>query len=251
MSANLAPSVRDTRHLRGIRRGDLESLEAIYLMYHKRVFSFLYRLCWSGPEAAALTEDTFEVLWKAALVVDTKLPLDLTLYRIARNVFLDEERDRDLAAPAGVSGSFEGVRATDDLGVGASRSELRASARLRAAGGEVGSEGESDADSHRVQHGSLGHKQEQALAEALFSLEPDSQTIFVLLVYQGLTIAQVSAVLSLPESQVMEIACSAEADLRVALAPMIRTAGAAEGLGSLDDDPKRKGRSRRKKKTEP
>lgn len=182
---------RSRRALKGLRRGDLESLDHVWHAYSRRIYGFFYRMCWNPAEAAALTEETFAVLWRGALLLPDDGVLDIMLYRLARNVYLANQGEGE-ASDGGESASGE-----------AENQEARWSSRLPKAEPVAPAQGKRGRD--------------LAIASALFDLDADSHIVFVLLVFQGLTPDHVAEVTGLSKDTVLNLAVAAEARVRAGL----------------------------------
>lgn len=193
---------RSRRALKGLRRGDLESLDHVWHAYSRRIYGFFYRMCWNPAEAAALTEETFAVLWRGALLLPDDALLDIMLYRLARNVYLANQGEGETA------GGSENAPSESD------NQEARRSSRLPKAGAIAPAQGKRGRD--------------MAIASALFGLDADSHIVFVLLVFQGLTPAQVAEITGLTKDTVLNLACAAEGKVRASLGTAL-VAGVPEG----------------------
>jgi len=183
----------------------LEALDHAWHAYSKRVFGFLHRMCWSPSEAASLTEEVFAVLWRGAMLVAEETPLDLTLYRLARNVYVVHERELVAAAKAKQSSA-------------ASVGGPGTSSRLRPV---VPTNSNMSGRKARKASKSEAEARDAALGTALLAIETDAHMVFVLLVYQGLTPSQVGVVMGISREEVMDMACHAEARARMELAPLL------------------------------
>jgi DNA-directed RNA polymerase specialized sigma24 family protein len=194
-------SHRARRSLKGLRRGDLESLDYVWHSYSRRIYGFFYRMCWNPAEAAALTEETFAVLWRGALLLGDDPALDIILYRLARNVFLAHEGEA----------SRSPVQHGEEAG-GAGAEPVARSSRL-----PLVAPAEEPASRSRRAAKSQRRSRDVAIAKALLELDTEAHIVFVLLLFQGLTPAQVADVTGLRVGEVHILACLAEASVRSSL----------------------------------
>src|SRR5690606_32016296 len=124
----------------------------------------------------------------------------ITLYRMARNVLVEHERELHVASQSGSIPPVAG--GTGSL-----------SARLKSIETATPSKRMSARKAKRAAQSEAAAR-DQALGVALLSLDTDAHMAFVLLVYQGLLPEQVAKVLGIEEKEVLDLACVAEARAR-------------------------------------
>ena len=75
-----------------LRRGDASAFDRVYAAYHRRLFSFLFRLSGRREPAEDLAQDTWMKLAKAAPTLHEHTTLAPFLFTIARNAFMSHRR---------------------------------------------------------------------------------------------------------------------------------------------------------------
>ena len=175
----MATQFQDVKYLAAVRQGDFEAFEHLYSLYHARVYSFVYRLCWDADQAEQLLQDTFLRLWKGAKLISRDAQILPQLYRMAKDAWLEAVRENPCVsnpdAPA--------------CAVKPSRSTRK---RMR--------------DEH-----------ERALKESLLALEPKPRVIAVLVLHQGLSLKDAAEVMGHPQAALETVLAQSEAQLRQAL----------------------------------
>lgn len=82
-----------------LRRGDLDALGILFRRHHERVYALCFRLTGSGTTADDLVQETFLRVLKYRRSFAGRSEFTTWLYRLARNVCLDQmRRDRRDAA---------------------------------------------------------------------------------------------------------------------------------------------------------
>lgn len=88
-----------------IKSGDKEAFKEFFVNHYSEVFRFLYRMIHDREAAKDLTQDTFLNFYRSRERLNTIIPPNFYLFRIARNVainylqrketfeFIDEEKD--------------------------------------------------------------------------------------------------------------------------------------------------------------
>ena len=91
----------DTQLMRDVRRGDLDALGILFRRHHARVHGLCFRMIGSAAAADDLVQETFLRVLKYRRGFQGRSRFTTWLYRLARNVCLDQiRRDRRDAALA-------------------------------------------------------------------------------------------------------------------------------------------------------
>ena len=76
------------------KAGDQEAFEAIFQIYERQIYGFIYRMMGNAEDANDLTQDCFIRAYKALPQTTTDLNISAWLHRIASNACLDVLRRR-------------------------------------------------------------------------------------------------------------------------------------------------------------
>lgn len=112
MDLRLDPSDDDLMQLAAA--GDTEAFAMLLRRHRDRIEGFLYRLCWDREEALDGTQETFLRLWLSRRQYTAQGKLVSYLYRIARNWWLNRQRDA-AALPTRDEAPDEALQSPADL----------------------------------------------------------------------------------------------------------------------------------------
>lgn len=76
------------------KAGDQEAFEAIFQLYERQIYGFIYRMMGNAEDANDLTQDCFIRAYKALSQTNDELNISAWLHRIASNACLDVLRRR-------------------------------------------------------------------------------------------------------------------------------------------------------------
>ncbi len=79
--------------LEKLKSGDEKALEELVYIHIAKVFNFSFSILKSKEEAEEVSQDVFIKLWNSREKLDTALPVDRLLFRIAKNLTLNKIRD--------------------------------------------------------------------------------------------------------------------------------------------------------------
>ena len=89
---------RETELMLRVKVGDRAAFAELYGLYQKPLVNYLYRLCFNRALAEDLLQETFLRIWKAATTYEPTAKVSTYVFRIARNLFLNEAaRRREMA----------------------------------------------------------------------------------------------------------------------------------------------------------
>ena len=155
------------------RDGSPEAFEKIVLKYQGPLMGFFYRLCWDRFQAEDLTQEVFLRMIKAASTYKPSGKLDYFVFRIARNLWIDQVRKM---APRPRPASLDKPLAKD--------------------GDTLGSLLAGDSPDP-VDQASLG-EEARLLRGAMAELPLGAREVFELAVYQGFPYKEVARILEIP-----------------------------------------------------
>lgn len=78
----------------GLQKGDIDTFEKIYSLYHKRIYNFCISLHLSCDDAEETVQKVFVALWEQRLLVDEEKSLASYLYTIARYMIYQDFRQQ-------------------------------------------------------------------------------------------------------------------------------------------------------------
>lgn len=76
-----------------VRNGDLDQLGLLFERYHRRLFSYFYRLTWRRDLSEDLVQNVFERILKYRESYSGDGAFSTWIYRIARNIHIDHYRE--------------------------------------------------------------------------------------------------------------------------------------------------------------
>lgn len=155
------------------RDGDPATFDGLVLRFQDSLVGFFYRLCWDRYLAEDLTQEVFIRMVRASKSYRPTGRLDTFVFRIARNLWIDQVRVRT-ARPAQTSLDRPLAEDGDSLGT-------------RIAGQGPGPTEQVEAQEER-----------RLLREALEELSPAHRLVFELAVYQELPYKEISQALDIP-----------------------------------------------------
>ncbi|MFH1737723.1 MAG: RNA polymerase sigma factor [bacterium] len=180
------------------RQGRQEGLEELYRRHHRPVFAFILRLIRDRQLAEDLVQETFLRVYGSRKRWEPKSKFTSWLYRIARNLCIDEKRrywnrlvQRDAEAPTNESG--EAMSIID----GAVEKGIDA----------------------RQEYAQTVHK--EIIRDAVNSLSPDQREVIVLNKYQGLSYIEIAEILDVTPESIKQRAYRAHLKLRKILRPLL------------------------------
>lgn len=80
--------------LQKFKQGDSKAFEHLYLIYHKRLYSFLFSLCHSHTESEEILQQTFIRIWEKRDLYNEFYPFDSFLFKVGKNIFLNQARKK-------------------------------------------------------------------------------------------------------------------------------------------------------------
>lgn len=187
-STAVAGAFTDEEAMEAVRQGDMRALAVLFDRYRSRLFAFLYRLTADRALAEDLLGETFLRIHQHRSGFRPGSAFAPWTYRIARNLAIQEIRHRQAS------------RRADD--------------RLQSEAASVPVELPEDT----VERGQL----REAVIAALSRLPEDQRTAAVLREYEGMSYAEVAAVLGCSEEAARARTYRARLALRSALAAQLR-----------------------------
>jgi RNA polymerase sigma-70 factor (ECF subfamily) len=103
-----APSTTDHELMAAVARGDLARMSEIYQHRHRPLFRFFFRLTGRQTTAEDLVHEVFLRMIRYRHTYQSGDEFEAWMYRIARNVLVDQSKKHRLEAPA-VEGEMEAV----------------------------------------------------------------------------------------------------------------------------------------------
>ncbi len=76
----------ETQLIKAFKKGDAEAFKSLFELYHKRLYSFLFRLLKSKEDAEEIVQETVLKIWENYW---EEYPFESLLFRIARNTSLN------------------------------------------------------------------------------------------------------------------------------------------------------------------
>lgn len=178
------------------RSGNLRALEELFRRYKDRIYSFAYRMLGRRASAEDVLQETFLRVQSNADSWHPTARFSCWVYRIARNLCVDEMRkywNRHVYADSQV--------ALDENGQGLLSI--------------IPSE---DADPRTVVE---ERRLQQRIDEAIAALSPEQQEVIILSKYQGLSYPEIAEVLNISQESVKQRAYRAHMRLRAVLRPLL------------------------------
>lgn len=80
--------------IRAFKKGDAEAFKLLFERYHKRLYSFLFRLLKTKEDAEEIVQETFLKIWENRENYWEEYPFESLLFRIARNTSLNYVRKK-------------------------------------------------------------------------------------------------------------------------------------------------------------
>lgn len=80
--------------IKAFKKGDAEAFKLLFERYHKRLYSFLFRLLKSREDAEEIVQETFLKIWESREGYWEDYPFESLLFRIARNSSLNYVRKK-------------------------------------------------------------------------------------------------------------------------------------------------------------
>lgn len=80
--------------IKAFKKGDAEAFKLLFERYHKRLYSFLFRLLKSREDAEEIVQETFLKIWESRESYWEDYPFESLLFRIARNSSLNYVRKK-------------------------------------------------------------------------------------------------------------------------------------------------------------
>jgi RNA polymerase sigma-70 factor (ECF subfamily) len=88
--------MRDTKReielMLAVKTGDRKALEEIYRLYGADLMRFFFRLCWDRSLSEDCVQEVFLRLWASARNYEPSAELSSYVYRVAKNLWLNEAR---------------------------------------------------------------------------------------------------------------------------------------------------------------
>jgi RNA polymerase sigma-70 factor (ECF subfamily) len=176
--------------MRRIKAGDRAAFQELYDAHKGPLFSFLFRLCWDKTVAEDCLQEVFIAAWKGAATWEPHAQVNTWLFRIARNLWINEGR-KAKRRPALFSflGSSEGENAPPDF---------------------------PDDDTGPVD-ASQAVEARAAVRRAIEQLPEHERMVVLLSEFEGLKYAEIAEVLDIPVGTVKSRMSSASERLRALL----------------------------------
>ena len=102
--ADMGPNQRDREWCRQAVQGDKSAAESLLEAHYARVFAYHRRQVTSDADAADLTQDTFQRVWKSLPKYGESSSVGTWIHRIAYCTWIDWLRGRTAMEPIGESG---------------------------------------------------------------------------------------------------------------------------------------------------
>jgi RNA polymerase sigma-70 factor, ECF subfamily len=186
-----ASGISDEELLARYRGGELRAMGDLLARYRRPLFSFLLRMCNDRVRAEDLVQESFVRLIAHEDSFQGSAKLKTWLYKIARNLWLDERRRQKLRRHASLDASHDGGPTLYD------RVEARGlGAEREVASGELAS----------------------SITRAIASLPDEQREVFVLRQVELLSFREISEVVGVPENTAKSRMRYALERLQVALA---------------------------------
>ena len=188
----------DEQLMRACRDGRHDALEELYRRHHRAIFAFIVRLVQDHQLAEDLVQETFLRVFGSRKRWQPRSKFTSWLYRIARNLCIDEKRrywnrlvQRDTEVRIGDSpDSLSVIDLTEDKGFDArQQSSQRAHAEI--------------------------------IREAVNSLSHDQREVIILNKYQGLSYIEIAEILGVTPESIKQRAYRAHLKLREVLRPIM------------------------------
>jgi RNA polymerase sigma-70 factor (ECF subfamily) len=82
----------DVELMHRVKTGDRAAFAELYEAHKGPLFSFLFRMCWDKVVAEDCLQEVFIAVWKAAPTWEPTAQVNTWLFRIARNIWINEGR---------------------------------------------------------------------------------------------------------------------------------------------------------------
>jgi len=173
-------SQSDVELMLRVREDDPDAFELLVKRHEGPILNYFYRLTWDRQRSEDMAQDVFMRLYRARARYSPQARFTTYLYRIAKNLWIDQYRSKK-SAPSETS--LDGPIGQDDGRVLHLRDRIAAPGRSpdeRASGREL----------------------VDTLKKALDLLPEDQRLVFVLGQVQGMAYARISEIMEVPEGTV-------------------------------------------------
>ena len=191
------PECTDEQLMLACQRGNEKALDALYQRYYRPVLTFIYRIVQDSHLAEDLTQETFLRIYNNRLNWMPKSKFTSWLYRIARNLCIDEKRrywNRLVTADSQFHDADE----------------------------------ENTSFMDRVEDNSMNAREtcaskidERMIQEAVNQLSEEQREVIILNKYQGLTYIEIADIIGVTPESVKQRAYRAHLRLREILEPIL------------------------------
>lgn len=181
---------RDVELMQRVKTGDRAAFSELYEIHKGPLFNFIYRMSWDRAAAEDCLQEVFIAVWKAAANWEPTAQVNTWLFKIARNIWINEGR-RSKRRPAlfsflGSSDEESGAPDFPDAGAGPDESALGVEARA-------------------------------AVRKAVDQLPEKERMVVLLSEFEGLKYAEIAEILEIPVGTVKSRMSSASERLRALL----------------------------------
>lgn len=191
-------SISDEQLMLDCQKGKVDALEQLYARYYQPIFLFILRMVQRRDLAEDLAQETFLRVFNNRMSWQPKSKFTSWLYRIARNLSIDEKR-RYWNRMVYADSSFRDASGEDQ------GSFLD---RVQDKGGDA-----RDAFAHKID--------EEAIKNAINQLSDEQREVIVLNKYQGLSYVEIAEILDATPESIKQRAYRAHLKLREILQPML------------------------------
>lgn len=80
--------------IKAFKKGDAEAFKSLFDLYHKRLYSFLFRFLKSKEDAEEVVQEAFLKIWENRENYWEDYPFESLLFRIAKNISLNQIRKK-------------------------------------------------------------------------------------------------------------------------------------------------------------
>jgi RNA polymerase sigma-70 factor (ECF subfamily) len=186
----MADPQRDIELMRRVRDGDRAAFAQLYEAHKGPLFNFLFRMCWDRNVAEDCLQEVMIAVWKAAPTWEPSAQVNTWIFRIARNIWINEGR-RARRRPA----LFSHMGSSDEDGSGPDFPD-------QAAGPE---------------NSTLTGEARAAVRKAIEQLPEHERMVVLLSEFEGLKYAEIAEILEIPVGTVKSRMSSASERLRALL----------------------------------
>ncbi|MBZ0254597.1 sigma-70 family RNA polymerase sigma factor [bacterium] len=190
--------VSDEQLMLDCQKGKVEALEQLYARYYQPIFLFILRMVQRRDLAEDLAQETFLRVFNNRMSWQPKSKFTSWMYRIARNLSIDEKR-RYWNRMVYADSNFRDASGEDQ------GSFLD---RVPDKGGDA-----RDAFAHKID--------EEAIKNAINQLSDEQREVIVLNKYQGLSYVEIADILDATPESIKQRAYRAHLKLREILQPML------------------------------